>query len=177
MAGEPKSHMATINTLQELLVDELRDLYDAENQLVKALPKMAKAATNEKLREGFSEHLEQTKGHVQRLERAFELLDEKPKSKTCKAMKGLVDEGAEAIGLDAPDSVRDADLIGAAQRVEHYEIAAYGTARAFAEQLGEGDVAELLQETLDEEAETDQKLTQLAETVNQEAETSAGAEK
>src|SRR5580700_11344727 len=88
MAGEPKSHMATINTLQELLVDELRDLYDAENQLVKALPKMAKAATNEKLREGFSEHLEQTKGHVQRLERAFELLDEKPKSKTCKAMKG-----------------------------------------------------------------------------------------
>ncbi|HEX3730193.1 MAG TPA: ferritin-like domain-containing protein [Opitutaceae bacterium] len=156
--------------MEELLVDELRDLHNAESQLVKALPKMAKAASNEKLREGFEEHLEQTKGHVERLERAFTLLDETPKGKTCQAMKGLVEEGAEAIDLEAPDAIRDADLIGAAQRVEHYEIAAYGTARAFAETLGLQDIAELLQETLDEEGETNKKLTALAGTVNKEAE-------
>jgi ferritin-like metal-binding protein YciE len=156
--------------LEELLVDELRDLHNAESQLVKALPKMAKAASNEKLREGFEEHLEQTKGHVERLERVFTLLDESPKGKTCQAMKGLVEEGAEAIDLEAPDAIRDADLIGAAQRVEHYEIAAYGTARAFAETLGLQDIAELLQETLDEEGETNKKLTALAGAVNKEAE-------
>src|SRR5579871_3148241 len=116
--------MAKINSLEELLVDELRDLYNAESQLVKALGKMAKAANNPDLREGFEEHLEQTKGHVERLERAFEILDESPKGKTCHAMKGLVEEGSEAIEVKGPEPIQDANLIGAAQRVEHYEIAA-----------------------------------------------------
>jgi ferritin-like metal-binding protein YciE len=130
---------------------------------------MAKAATNEDLKEGFSEHLEQTRGHVDRLERCFQILGQKAKGKTCHAMVGLVEEGKEAIDEDAPDPIRDAKLIGAAQRVEHYEIAAYGTARAFAQTLGETEVADLLQETLDEEGETDKKLSELAETVNDEA--------
>lgn len=162
--------MSKINSLEELLIDELRDLHSAENQLVKALPKMAKAASNEKLRQGIEEHLEETKGHVERLERAFQILGESPKGKTCHAMKGLVEEGEEAIDLKAPEAIRDADLIGAAQRVEHYEIAAYGTARAFAEALHQGEIVKLLQETLDEEGETNKKLTALSETVNREAE-------
>ncbi|MDB6167665.1 MAG: hypothetical protein JWM88_529 [Verrucomicrobia bacterium] len=165
--------MPEITSLKELLVDELKDLYNAEQQLVKALPKMAKAANSPELKAGFTEHLEQTRGHVDRLEQAFRNLGEKPRGKTCKAMQGLVEEGAEMIGLDAPDSVRDAALIGAAQRVEHYEIAAYGTARAFAETIGEDDVAELLQATLDEEGETNKKLTALAGTVNEEASAAA----
>jgi ferritin-like metal-binding protein YciE len=165
--------MPEVTSLKELLVDELKDLYNAEQQLVKALPKMAKAASNPQLKAGFSEHLEQTRGHVDRLEQAFRNLGEKARGKTCKAMQGLVEEGSEKIELDAPDAIRDAALIGAAQRVEHYEIAAYGTARAFAETIGEDDVAELLQATLDEEGETDKKLTALAETLNQEASTSA----
>ncbi len=173
--AKPNPTMSKITNLEELLVDELRDLHDAENRLVKALPKMAKAASNPSLREGFELHLEQTKGHVERLERAFAILDETPKSKTCHAMKGLVEEGEEAIDLNAPDSIRDADLIGAAQRVEHYEMVAYGTARAFAETLGLDDVAKLLQETLDEEGETNKKLTALATTVNKEAEAAASA--
>lgn len=161
--------MPAIKSLRDLLVDELRDLHNAENQLVKALPKMAKAASHEELKEGFQEHLEQTRGHVDRLDRCFKLLGMQAKGKTCHAMKGLVEEGKEAIEEDAPDSLRDAKLIGAAQRVEHYEIAAYGTARAFAQTLGETKVADLLQETLDEEGETDKKLTALAETINEEA--------
>jgi ferritin-like metal-binding protein YciE len=161
--------MPSLKNLRDLLVDELRDLHNAENQLVKALPKMAKAASNEELREGLDEHLEQTKEHVDRLERCFKLLGMAAKGKTCHAMKGLVEEGTEAIETDAPDAIRDANLIGAAQRVEHYEIAAYGTARAFAETLGETKVANLLQETLDEEGETDKRLTALAEQINQEA--------
>jgi ferritin-like metal-binding protein YciE len=168
--------MATINSLEELLIDELRDLYDAENQLVKALPKMAKAASNEKLKAGFTTHFEQTKSHVERLEQALKLLDESPKGKTCQAMKGLVQEGSEAIDLEAPSPIRDADLIGAAQRVEHYEIAAYGTARAFAERLGQAEIVELLQETLEEEGETNEKLTELSETVNKDAEAAAPVE-
>jgi ferritin-like metal-binding protein YciE len=167
--------MTSLHTLKDLLIDELKDLYDAETQLVKALPKMAKAASSDELKAGFSEHLEQTKGHVERLERALEILDASPKGKTCKAMKGLIEEGAEAIETKAPDVIRDANLIGAAQRVEHYEIAAYGTARAFAETLNEGAVASLLQETLREESETDRKLTSLAGTINQDA-NSAGTE-
>jgi ferritin-like metal-binding protein YciE len=158
-----------MDTLRELLVDELKDLYNAEGQLVKALPKMAKAATNPKLKAGFEAHLAETKEHVTRLEKAFRLLGEKVKGKTCHAMQGLVEEGKEAIEEDGNDAVRDAQLIGAAQRVEHYEIAAYGTARAFAETLGEDKVAKLLQETLDEEGETDKTLTALAAAVNQEA--------
>ena len=161
--------MPAIQSLKDLLIDELQDIYSAEKQLVKALPKMAKAATNEALKEGFAAHLEETKGHVARLEQIFAQLDQTARAKTCKAMEGLVKEGAEAIDLDAPDAIRDACLIGAAQRVEHYEIAAYGTVRALAETLGEDDVAELLQLTLDEEGETDKKLTALAETVNEEA--------
>src|SRR5688572_19016792 len=161
--------MAAIKSLRDLLVDELRDLHNAENQLIKALPKMAKAASHDELKEGFQDHLEQTREHVDRLDRCFKLLGTAARGKTCHAMKGLVEEGKEAIEEDAPDAIRDAKLIGAAQRVEHYEIAAYGTARAFAQTLGETKIADLLQETLDEEGETDKKLTALAETINEEA--------
>lgn len=168
--------MSSINTLQDLLIDELQDLYDAEQQLVKALPKMAKAARNEELKQGFLTHLEETKGHVGRIEQAFAKLGTEAKAKTCQAMKGLVKEGSEAIDLDAPDAIRDACLIGAAQRVEHYEIAAYGTARALAETLNESEVVSLLQETLDEEGATDKKLTAVAATVNEEANEGEGAD-
>jgi ferritin-like metal-binding protein YciE len=161
--------MSALNSLRDLLIDELQDLYDAENQLVKALPKMAEAATDDELKAGFSDHLEQTRIHVSRLEQALGILEVTAKGKTCKAMKGLVKEGDEAIEVKAPDAIRDADLIGAAQRVEHYEIAAYGTARTFAQTLGEAEIAELLQLTLEEEAETDQKLTVLARKINIEA--------
>jgi ferritin-like metal-binding protein YciE len=160
-----------LNSLNDLLQHELKDLYSAENQLVKALPKMAKAATNSELENGFREHLEQTKGHVERLDQIAEKLGLKLTGHKCKAMEGLVAEGAELISEDAEDSVRDAGLIGAAQRVEHYEIAGYGTARALAQQLGHGDIAEILGETLEEEKETDEKLTALAEsTINSHAE-------
>lgn len=155
--------------LKELYIDELKDLYNAENQLVKALPKMAKAASSEELRQGFEEHLEQTKGHVRRLEEIFQALGESPKGKKCKGMEGLVAEGAEAMEEDFEGSVMDAALIGAAQRVEHYEIAAYGTASAFAQELGETDHAALLNETLEEEKETDEKLTKLAQQINAQA--------
>ena len=155
--------------LKELYIDELKDLYNAENQLVKALPKMAKAASSEKLRAGFEEHLEQTKGHVSRLEQIFESLGESPKGKKCKGMEGLVEEGSEMIDEDVEDSVKDAGLIGAAQRVEHYEIAAYGTVKAFAETLGHSEHASLLEETLEEEKETDEKLTELAKQINVQA--------
>jgi ferritin-like metal-binding protein YciE len=165
--------MPALNSLKDLLVDELRDLHNAENQLVKALPKMAKAASNEELKEGFTQHLEETRGHIDRLDRALKMLGASAKGKTCHAMKGLVEEGAEAIEAEGPDAIRDAQLIGAAQRVEHYEIAAYGTARAFAETIGETKIADLLQDTLDEEGETDKKLTALAQTVNEEANSAA----
>src|SRR5579872_7064739 len=125
------------NTLRELYIDELRDIYDAEKQLVKALPKMAEAASSDELRAGFEEHLEQTKGHVQRLEQIFTALGEKPTGKKCKGMQGLVSEGSEMIDEDFEDEVRDAGLISAAQRVEHYEIAAYGTVRTYATILEE----------------------------------------
>lgn len=161
--------MPAISSLKDLLVDELRDLHNAESQLLKALPKMAKAASNEDLKDGLTQHLEETRGHIDRLDRCFKILGEKARGKKCHAMEGLVEEGKEAIEVDAPDAIRDAYLIGAAQRVEHYEIAAYGTARSFAETLGETKVADLLQETLDEEGETDKKLTALAQTVNEEA--------
>jgi len=155
--------------LKELYTDELKDLYHAENQLVKALPKMAKAATSEALRQGFEEHLEQTKEHVQRLERIFKALDESPKGKKCVGMEGLLKEGSEVMEEDFEDAVLDAALIGAAQRVEHYEIAAYGTVCAFANILGETQQASLLQETLEEEKKTDEKLTELATKINAQA--------
>lgn len=155
--------------LRELYVNELKDLYSAENQLVKALPKMAKAASSDELRQGFEEHLEQTKGQVERLETIFESLDEQPKGKKCVGMEGLIKEGAEIMGEDFEGPVMDAALIGAAQRVEHYEIAAYGTVCEFARILGESEHVSLLQETLDEEKETDEKLTELATQINSEA--------
>jgi len=155
--------------LKELYIDELKDIYNAENQLVKALPKLAKASSSDELREGFEEHLEQTKGHVERLEQIFEMLDESPKGKKCAGMEGLVEEGSEVLKEDLEGAVLDAALIGAAQRVEHYEIAAYGTVIAFATTLGESDHVLLLEETLSEEKETDQKLTELSRQINQQA--------
>jgi ferritin-like metal-binding protein YciE len=157
------------NTLRELYIEELRDIYDAETQLVKALPKMAKASTSEKLRSGFEEHLQQTKVHVDRLQQIFDGLEENSSGKKCKGMQGLVSEGSEMIDGDFEADVRDAGLISAAQRVEHYEIAAYGTVRTYATILGEEEAASLLEQTLEEEEETDQKLTELAEEINVEA--------
>jgi len=156
------------NSLKQLYIAELKDLYNAETQLVKALPKMAKAATSEELKAGFEEHLEQTKGHVQRLEQIFQSLDESPKGKKCAAMEGLVKEGSEVMD-EFEDAVLDAALISAAQRVEHYEIAGYGTVIAFAELLGESEQQSLLSETLEEEKETDEKLTELSKEINAEA--------
>jgi ferritin-like metal-binding protein YciE len=159
-----------LNTLKQLYIEELRDLHSAENQLLKALPKMAKGASSEELKLAFENHLDQTKVHVERLEEIFERLDETPKGKTCQAMKGLVEEGSEILEEDGEESVLDAGIIAAAQKVEHYEIASYGTVRTFAQLLGEDEAAELLQETLDEEGEADKLLTQLAqEIVNPEA--------
>jgi ferritin-like metal-binding protein YciE len=154
-----------LDTLQKLYTEELRDLYNAENQLLKALPKMAKAASSEELKDAFEKHLEQTKGHVERLEQVFEELDERPKGKTCRAMKGLIQEGSELLEQDGDESVRDAGIIVAAQKVEHYEIAGYGSARTFAHLLGQNKAAELLQATLDEESETNELLTRLAESI------------
>jgi ferritin-like metal-binding protein YciE len=155
--------------LKKLYVDELKDLYSAENQLVKALPKMAKAASSEQLRKGFEQHLDQTKGHVARLEQIFRSLGESPKGKKCMGMEGLIKEGAEVIGEKFEDAVMDAALIGAAQRVEHYEIAAYGTVREFARILDEPKHASLLEQTLAEEKETDEKLTEVSKQVNTQA--------
>lgn len=154
-----------LNTLQKLYTDELRDLYNAENQLLKALPKMAKAASSDELKEAFEKHLEQTKGHVERLEQVFEELGEKPKGKTCRAMKGLIEEGSEILEEEGEESVLDAGIIVAAQKVEHYEIAGYGSVRTFAHLLGKDKSAELLQSTLDEESETNEILNKLAESV------------
>src|ERR1700683_2278425 len=157
------------NGLKILYVDQLKDLYSAENQMVKALPKLAKAATSDDLRAGFKEHLQQTKEHVQRLEQIFSSLDESPKGKKCAGMEGLVTEGGEVMKEDFEGAVMDAALIGAAQRVEHYEIAAYGTVLEFAELLGESDHVSLLKQTLEEEKATDEKLTELAKEINPQA--------
>jgi len=150
-----------MNSLRETFLEELADVYDAEKQLVKALPKMAKAAEHDDLREGFEEHLEQTEEHVTRLEQVFEKMGSKAKSKRCKGMQGLIEEGQERIKEDAGDAA----LICAAQKVEHYEIAAYGSLKSWATLLEEQDVAVLLDETLEEEKETDEKLTNAAESM------------
>jgi ferritin-like metal-binding protein YciE len=152
-----------LESVQDLFLEELRDLYDAENQLLKALPKMAEAATTPALKLAFNQHLEQTKGHVGRLDRVFRQLDAKPSGETCEAMKGLVKEGEDYVQAKGEPSVRDAGLIGAAQRVEHYEMAGYGTARTLARRLGYHEIATILQQTLEEEGETDKKLTAVAE--------------
>lgn len=160
-----------LDSLRTLWIEEMRDLYNAENQLLKALPKMAKRATTAELKKAFENHLEQTQTHVERLDEIFVKLGKKPTGKICKAMKGLVEEGSEMIKEEGPDSVIDAGLIAAAQRVEHYEMAGYGVARTFASVLGEDEAEDVLQETLDEEGETDEKLTEIAEgIVNEEAE-------
>jgi ferritin-like metal-binding protein YciE len=152
-----------LDTLEKLYINELRDLYSAENQLLKALPKMAKGASSNELKDAFEKHLEQTRGHVERLEEIFEQLDESPKGKTCHGMKGLIEEGSEILEDDGEDSVLDAGIVVAAQKVEHYEIASYGSVRTLAKLLGQDDAASLLQITLDEESEANEILNGLAE--------------
>ena len=169
-----------INTLHDLYIDQLRDLYDAENQIIKALPQLAKAASNEELKNAAEEHLEQTKEHVNRLEKVFGNANISPKGKKCQGMSGLIDECKEMIDEDIESEVLDAGLIACAQRIEHYEIAAYGCVCTYAKLLGNEEDADLLQQTLDEEKETDETLTDLAEsTINAEAAegVEAGAEK
>jgi ferritin-like metal-binding protein YciE len=154
-----------LETLKALYIHELKDLYSAEKQIIKALPKMVKAASNKQLAAGFKEHLEQTKEQVARLERILTSHDESNRGPKCEGMEGLIKEGDELIEEDAEDEVRDAGLIAAAQRIEHYEIAGYGCARTYAELLEDPDSAELLQTTLTEESDTDKKLTNLAKSV------------
>jgi len=154
-----------LDTLRKLYLEELRDIYNAEQQLVKALPKMAKGASAEELKDALQDHLEETKGHVERLEEVFSQLDESAKGKTCQAMKGLVEEGSEILAEKGEESVIDAGIIAAAQKVEHYEIASYGTLRTWADLLGESDAADLLQQTLDEEGDADKRLNELAEEI------------
>ena len=151
-----------ISTLDELLVNELKDLLDAENQLTRALPKMAKAANAPELKQAFQEHLEVTKGQVERLHQVFETLGKPARGKKCEAMKGLITEGQELISEDIEPELLDVGLIGAAQKVEHYEMAGYGTVRTMAQTLGHKEAAQLLEQTLREEEETDRKLTAIA---------------
>lgn len=159
-----------LETLQDLYIEELRDLYSAENQIIEALPKMVEAASDQQLKDAFNTHLQETKGQVQRLEQIFNTLGKEPGGVTCNGMKGVLKEGEEMIKTRADEAVRDAGLISAAQRVEHYEMAGYGTARTYANLLGRSEDAQLLQATLDEEGETDHKLTRLAESsINAEA--------
>ena len=160
-----------MNSLRDLFIDELKDVLHAEGQLIKALPKMAKTAESDELKAAFQQHLEETKGHQERVQEVFELFGEKPKTKVCKAMQGIVEEGKEVMEEDMAPDVMDAALIAAAQRAEHYEIAAYGTLRTYAKLLGEGEAARILQSILDEEGATDKKLTKLAEQINVEAAT------
>jgi len=152
-----------IESLRDLYVEQLKDLYNAEQQLIKALPKMAKAASSEELRAAFESHLEETRQHAQRIETIFEQMGEKARGKKCKAMEGLVAEGGEVIEEDMENSIKDAALIAAAQRVEHYEIAGYGCVGAYATKLGEDDAATLLSQTLEEEKEADKALNDIAE--------------
>lgn len=157
-------------TLQDLYIQELKDLYSAENQILKALPEMAKAATSPALKAGFQEHYNQTIGHVSRLEQIFERLGTSPRGKHCRGMEGVIDEGKELLKSDSESDVMDAGLITAAQHVEHYEIAGYGACRTYANLLGDTQAVQLLQQTLNEEVQTDKKLTQLAESnINVEA--------
>lgn len=158
----------TVDTVEKLLVEELKDLHSAEKQITKALPKMAKNASNSDLKAAFETHLKQTEGQIERLDRVFEILGKSSGGKTCKGMQGLLEEGSETIG-ETEGEVRDAAMICAAQKVEHYEMAGYGSARTWAQQLGQKEIADLLQQTLDEEGETDHKLTQLSGKINRQA--------
>lgn len=158
-----------LNSLRDLFIDELRDLYDAENQITEALPKLIEKANYPELKSALQEHLDVTRGQITRLETIFNGLKEKPEGETCKGMKGVIKEGDDMAGRDGSPAVIDAAIISAAQRVEHYEMAGYGTVRTYAELLGETDYANLLQETLDEEKEADEALTELARTINVQA--------
>jgi ferritin-like metal-binding protein YciE len=161
------SSSPTFDSLEDLFCDQLRDIYDAEQRLTRALPRMAEAAHNPELKRAFEAHHRQTEDQVKRIEEVFAMLGKKAEAKTCEAMKGLIEEGQEMVNAKGDPDVRDAALIAAAQRVEHYEIAAYGSARTFARRIGNDRAADTLQQTLDEEAATDKKLTQIAEqTVN-----------
>ena len=168
--------MASINSPRDLLVEELKDLYSAEKQLTKALPKMAKAADSEELAEAFNNHLAETIVHVERLETIMQDLDESPRGKNCKAMEGLIEEGQEVMEEDATPALLDLALITAAQKVEHYEIAGYGCARTLAELSGQASIAKMLQRTLDEEGKTDKLLTDIALGLSFEAEAEAESE-
>ncbi len=152
-----------MESLQELLVHDLRDLYSAENQLLKAMPRMVKKATNPDLKKAIETHMRETEGHVQRLQKVFEKLGKKPTGKKCAAMEGLIEEGKEMMGEDMEEDTMDAALIAVAQKIEHYEIASYGTVRTWAQLMGDEQTAKLLQQTLDEEGKTDKLLTELAE--------------
>jgi len=162
----------TVDTVEKLLVAELKDLYSAEKQITRALPKMAKAASNDQLKTAFETHLQQTQGQIERLDRVFEILGKPSSGKTCKGMQGLLEEGSETM-QETEGEVRDAAMICAAQKVEHYEMAGYGSVRTWAQQLGQKEIADLLQQTLDEEGETDHKLTQLATKINKQAQRAA----
>jgi ferritin-like metal-binding protein YciE len=168
--------MSTL-ALRDLYLEELKDLSDAENRLLKALPKMAEAAESAELRQGFERHLEQTKQHALRLEQIFERMGQEPKRRKCAAMVGLIQEADDLMGEDYEDGVKDAALISAAQRVEHYEMAAYGCVRTWAGLLGDSEAKALLEQTLSEEKETDQKLNQLSETINRQANDGPGSER
>jgi ferritin-like metal-binding protein YciE len=158
-----------INTAQDLFLTQLKDIYSAEKQAIRVYPKVAKAATSEELKQALQEHLEQTKGQVERLDRVFEILGKKSSGKTCEAMKGLIAEAQEALEEIEKGPVLDAAIIAAGQRMEHYEIASYGTVATFAEAMGEDEIHQLLAETLQEEKDTDQRLTEVSESVNQES--------
>lgn len=153
----------SVDTLEKLFVDELRDLYSAENQITKALPKLVKAATSNDLRTAFEHHLQETEGHVERLDQVFEILGESPKGKTCNGMKGVLEEGSEMLHETQEGEVRDQALISAAQRVEHYEMAAYGTVRSYGQRLGQPQIVKLLEATLEEEKAADKKLTEISQ--------------
>jgi ferritin-like metal-binding protein YciE len=159
----------SVKTIDELLLDELKDLYSAEKQITKALPKMAKAAVSQDLKSAFETHLEETEGHVERLDKVFETLGKSPRGKTCHGMQGLLEEGSEMMQELEKGPIRDAGLISAAQRVEHYEMAGYGSVREFATLLGQKEIASLLEETLEEEKAADEKLTGIAKKVNPQA--------
>ena len=157
-----------VDSMEKLLISELKDIYSAETQITKALPKMAKAATSRELRTAFEHHLKETEGQIERLDQIFEILGESPRGKTCDGMKGVLEEGSQAMHEVQEGPVRDEAMIAGAQRVEHYEMAAYGTVRTYAERLGNQQIAKLLEQTLEEEKAADQKLTQISEKVHKE---------
>jgi ferritin-like metal-binding protein YciE len=162
-----------VDNIEKLFINELKDLYSAEKQITRALPKMAKAATTDELRTAFETHLKETQNQVERLDRIFEIIGKTGGGKTCQGMKGLIEEGTETMQEAEEGEIRDAAMIGAAQRIEHYEIAAYGTVRSMANLMGQTEIAQLLQQTLDEEGNTDKKLTQIASKVNKQAQRQA----